>query len=412
MRKMQWFIFLLLFLIGCNQKRVTPANEDIIPVADNIENFEVLHLSDYATSIEYIPLETNDSVLIGKVGQIAYENGSFVVLNDAYPCFVFNENGSFRCNLGSRGEGPDDYQLIHSFDINPIDQTILMNAYYRKFFIYDMDGRLKKYVAYPAYPEDYLGMHTMCFSTDTFFSDVVSYSSVNYRGILFTPSADSSQVVKVYLTDTQMEKDGKGFSVRYEVAQMCRYGNEIRYFKVLNDTIFTIDRDMTMKKAYVLDLGRYGATPEWFLDNSKDRWGEYVWPGSIYESSKYLFMVFFLGKYAPESFEYIVRYSDGREVTKINSNVHGIYNKETGKLQFMLQPEKKKLGLKNDLDDGPSVIWPKYISTDGKLVTYCSAEEFLEHYERMENPSDRMKEIARKLKPDDNPVVMVVSLKE
>lgn len=402
----------ILFFTRCNENNTSCINAGVIKVANNLHKFQILNLSDYVSSIEYIPLETNDSVLIGEISQIAYEKGNIVILNSPYQCLIFNNDGSYRCCLGHQGEGPNEYLLIHSFDINPTNQAILMYAYYHKYFEYDMNGKLKRRVPYPAYPADYQATNAMYISVDTFFSDIVSYSSIHYKGIVFSSSSDSSKVIKTYPVNHPIEKENSSFSLTFEVARMCRSENSLFYYKVLNDTIFTIDSDMNLKKAYLFDMDKFKATPEWCLGYTKENSGDYVWPENLYVSSKYLFIDFFLAKYAPEPFEYIEKFGDGHEVKMISSEVKGIYNRETGELQFLLQPLKKKLGLKNDLDDGPVAIWPKYISTDGKLVTFCSAEEFLEYYESLDNPSEKIKKVVEGLKPDDNPVVIVASLKK
>lgn len=54
-----------LFLSCSSQEK--SKDKRIIPVADAIGTGEILNLSDYAKSVKYIPLETNDSVLIGRL---------------------------------------------------------------------------------------------------------------------------------------------------------------------------------------------------------------------------------------------------------------------------------------------------------------------------------------------------------
>lgn len=92
-------------------------------------------------------------------------------------------------------------------------------------------------------------------------------------------------------------------------------------------------------------------------------------------------------------------------------SVFALFNKDTGKLVLMNQPVKHKyLGFRNDLDGGPA-FWPKYISSKDEMVTWFMAEEFLEIYGQLPNPSPELKAVAEKLTPDDNPVLMVVQLK-
>ena len=45
------------------------------------------------------------------------------------------------------------------------------------------------------------------------------------------------------------------------------------------------------------------------------------------------------------------------------------------------------------------------------MVTWWTADEFLDIYGQLSNPSAELKSIAEKLNSDDNPVLMVVKLK-
>jgi len=62
----------------------------------------------------------------------------------------------------------------------------------------------------------------------------------------------------------------------------------------------------------------------------------------------------------------------------------------------MKQPIKGKLGFNNDIDGGP-VVWPHYVSSNNELVTYISTEEFLDYFDKIENPTPQMIEISKRL---------------
>ena len=72
-------------------------------------------------------------------------------------------------------------------------------------------------------------------------------------------------------------------------------------------------------------------------------------------------------------------------------NVYGFFDKLSGKLTLLNQPVKHKyLGFKNDMDGGPC-FWPKYVSSDNKMVAWFTASDFLDVYEQLENPSPTLK---------------------
>lgn len=71
-------IFIFLIFYSCQKKQVI-RDKTIIPVAEAVGTGEILNLSDYARSIEYISLETNDTVLIGDIQELIYERGHIVL---------------------------------------------------------------------------------------------------------------------------------------------------------------------------------------------------------------------------------------------------------------------------------------------------------------------------------------------
>ena len=62
--------FISILCSGCNKSE--NIDKVVIPVGAVVGTGSILNLSDYAESVEYIPLETNDSVLISKIDQIAF----------------------------------------------------------------------------------------------------------------------------------------------------------------------------------------------------------------------------------------------------------------------------------------------------------------------------------------------------
>jgi len=72
-------ILFTFLIVSCSNKKDTlPHN--IIPVASTVGNYKKLNLSEYATDIKYIPLETNDSVLVSDIIRIVYENGKILLI--------------------------------------------------------------------------------------------------------------------------------------------------------------------------------------------------------------------------------------------------------------------------------------------------------------------------------------------
>ena len=94
---MRFFIVGIISLfISCSTqyKRV---DKEIIPIGTIIGTGAILNLSDYAESVTYIPLETNDFSLIGEIYSFKRLDDKYVILDSWYQG---NENVYCSTNRG------------------------------------------------------------------------------------------------------------------------------------------------------------------------------------------------------------------------------------------------------------------------------------------------------------------------
>lgn len=275
--------------------------------------------------------------------------------------------------------------------------------------MYNLDGQFVRKIDYPEYPDTYSPWQTIALDSVTFFSNLTSIKHLYHRGMFF--GKDSTIPTFLFENYIDRELEGKMTWGGYETAYLWNSGDAVRYHRVLNDTVYAITPDRRVKPSFVFDYGKYKAEPVTLLTHGK--LGETIHiTGNICESSKYLFLTFDFHNNAPEKFKQERKdVRTGKTRVEEVRTVYGIFAKETGELQLLNQPIKhKQLGLRNDVDGGPC-FWPKYVSSEGEMVTWWGVEEFLEAYKQLTNPSAELKTLAEKLTPDDNPVLMVVTLK-
>ncbi len=413
---MKYLSLLIVCILCACSKDTKPTDKTIIPIADAVGTGEILNLSDYAESVKYIPLETNDSVLIASIGS-AYKQGNVYLVKNHQrgtkaQCFLFDKNGKFIRTIGKTGESPEEYTSIRSIDVRPNANTIFMD-HREKCLEYDRNGQVIKYIRMPECPDKMQHGETSSINDSTYLSLLTSPLHRYHKGILFNAKGEEIKLIPNYF-EREKSENGKGNWGSLD-GKSYRFNNQIRLWRSWDDTIFTINKNLDTEVVYRFDFGKHKVPMEW-MESIKEDYAnvDYVYPTTIYESTRYLFFDFQCGRNAPEKFEYELE-GVGQGIRSkrilVNVSVYGLFDKNKGQLTLLNQPVKHKyLGFRNDLDGGPA-FWPKYISSKDEMVTWFMAEEFLEIYEQLPAPSPELKAVAEKLSSDDNPVLMVVKLK-
>jgi len=407
-----FLVFFILLTCSCEHKKNTLPIK-VIPVASAVGNYNILNLSDYIAEIKYIPLETNNSALIGRIWHINFENEKILIESSfealTSNCFLFDDKGKFCCKIGDYGQGPNDYlDVRHTFIFD--NYIYIMDVIGNKLLIYNANGflvenkKLQINEITKKHNEYYMYHHIFPLKKDTFVMNVSSPYGYYPKAVLF--EANQSKIIKEYPNNVKIDKRQPGGTF-CEFGNMYRFKDDVRAYKAINDTIFTIDQSLDMKEAFIFESGKY-KLPLSFIEQKEPIASEnYIIPFEIFESFDYIFIDFDFGNFAPEPYEIINKV--GMSVAQ--THVYGVFKKNTGEITLMKQPIKGKLGFRNDVDNGP-VLWPQYISSNNELVTYISVEDFLDYYDKIETPTPQMIEIAKNAEMDDNPIVIIAKLKK
>lgn len=109
--------------------------------------------SSFVDSISYIPLETRDDCLIGKIQDIIISDSIIFVLNkEQNTIFLFNQFGKYLRKINKVGSGPGEYTIINQMAYNAKRQSISLAS--SKIIEYDLFGNLKKEFEAPFYVSD------------------------------------------------------------------------------------------------------------------------------------------------------------------------------------------------------------------------------------------------------------------
>ncbi|MDP3437799.1 MAG: 6-bladed beta-propeller, partial [Bacteroidales bacterium] len=146
-------LFLWSLLISCksvvnNQPGTTP----VIDLASSVGGGRVVNLSDIATDVRYVKLETSDSSLIGMFPRVFYENERIYVLS-VRVIKVFDKNGKFLFKFDRRGRGAQEYQMASDTRVMSKTGEIIVRsnapAQSNYLLFYDREGSFTKKIVIP-----------------------------------------------------------------------------------------------------------------------------------------------------------------------------------------------------------------------------------------------------------------------
>lgn len=145
---MLYKIFLLLstFLVAActGETRSEQVSVDLLKLDTDSLNYSV-----FADAVEYIPLETNGSCLIGTVSDVQItKNRVFVLDKRMQTIWMFDKQGKYRGKLFKQGNGPGEYANVRQFEFHEqTGELAVLDMWTNKILFYDLNGNFIKAIA-------------------------------------------------------------------------------------------------------------------------------------------------------------------------------------------------------------------------------------------------------------------------
>ena len=175
---MRYLIVIVCILVGCSTKPTSisttePTNDSVKDVRkdpviiDITKTPEKILVLEKIANIEYIPLETNDSTLVNRSRPDVVSDRYIIYQNNNGQILVFNRKGKSLYSFNRRGGGPEEYSTIYGSIIldEEKDELFVEDIHKAKIFVYSIDGQFKRKLALPKkffpdclmnYDKDYL----------------------------------------------------------------------------------------------------------------------------------------------------------------------------------------------------------------------------------------------------------------
>jgi hypothetical protein len=369
-----------------------------IPFAEIVNHPQEISLSSIASKVNYIPLETSTRSLVGEIIEICLTKDYIFIQHRRSPLLMqFDRNGKFIRNIGKTGKGPGEYTLIRCFSIDEKNRIVFIQENWRKEILqYSFDGM---YLGSLRYNDEFVKIAFAGKEEFVCFKEPVRGSEKYVFNIL--KADEVLPLVKNYcFWDFQAPFEyGRFYSGR---KTFYKYNDQLHLKGWYNDTIYKYNAGK-VKPTIHIDLKEH-KLPD---DLRPERVGariissQYHWT-SVSESNRFVFIYY--SSYDPPQ---------GQKAL-INGLVY--YDKKSNQ-GYALQPSSDYTGFENDLDNGPA--FKPFFTNDSISLCFIEAPDFMEAISSAKHSvsSDRAAENQAEnkfphVRENDNPILMVVKLKE
>jgi len=193
--------------------------------------------------IEFVPLQTEDSTIIGNIQKIKFYHNRFYILDKFKVFSVFNRKGKLLFSLQARGKGKNEQLEIRDFCILENGAICLLD--YLKYYEYDSTGKYIKQINFKT--ETPINPTSFHISPDSYFL----YEQLN------TVDADGYALVIKSINNSSEKKYFKYKNASVSINRFIQSNTDVIIPPITGgDTIFQIiDNDILPK--YVISFTDY-----------------------------------------------------------------------------------------------------------------------------------------------------------
>lgn len=247
--KYVYLVLLLILFCNCSSKKEEHRGcLASISLAD-LSFDKSLRLSNFASSVEAIPLETTDESLIGEIRKVIYRNGLYYLrVTNGFTnsrILVFSRTGHFLFKIDKQGQGKGEYIDMGDFILTPRSNIKVLS--WSKIVTYDSLG-------------NYLHESPMSYYAD----DAIAYDN----GYLITHTTLGPKNRKLLVAFTNEDKKIALFFNRsrleankllyfHGLNAFSRCGNQVYFHYSLCDTIYSVASIDHVSPTFYLDFGKY-----------------------------------------------------------------------------------------------------------------------------------------------------------
>ncbi len=366
-----------LVVLGSCAKTVKNKQDEICidKFSSRSEEINIKEIADY---IDYIQLESTPESLIGRINKIQIKDHKIYVFDDMnHSLLVFDISGKFVRKMGNKGQGPGEYVEIHDFALS--DSVVLvLDLMQRKMILYDTLGR---FISEKYNPHNAIGRIAFC--------NGLPVGQCNYPDFVYNDG------FRISIFDRNLDLVANVLKTEHEIdgafAEQMNMSHALSSFANVDDTLtFWEYRDDVIYQ--IIDKKRVVAKTKLLYKNpvtTEDSWSERTDGRNeiekVLETKNYIFLFGWYG----------------------GGYCRFVYLKET-RTGFNMGMD----GFKNNT--GPN-FFPINVTESGQPFQSLSVDAYKTQLEENQTSTEhldpKLQSLLRTCDFDDNPCIMLVTLK-
>lgn len=378
-----------------------PATFFLIKYESLLKKKETITLSQIASNIEYIQLETKDECLLWGGLKKYFFTDNFIFITNKDHILKFTRDGKFIKKIGAPGRGPGEIDLIVTMSVLPDKKLIIVQTNVgRKLLYYNFDGDFIKTVTFTSFVP-----YVKILRDGKYLTHDEGGSGRNkYTFALVNEKMDTLSSVKntKHWVYTQSSMIGIGFP---QFESYFESGGK-NYFKTMyNDTVFTVSADKIIP-AYFIDMGKYKLPDELRP--------EMLGPESIQKFNDKRADYYFANVFQAADKLFLTTYSYGK-----NPQYCHLFNTQSKTGGTLLNKSGTSTGFANDWDAGLD-FWPVGRINDRQVFMPINIISIQKEIDRIKATKEsikfpeKQKQLVKMISESDpfnNPVLMILTLK-
>ena len=387
-------ILLIILLCSCGRSKYQAKVDELIKI-DLLSDADMTlsNLSEIASDIQYIPLQTIDSSLISRIDKVVIQGDKIYVNNRGTDIICFDKIGSFVGRLSKVGRGPGEYTWIQDFDISSDSKKLILLSN-GKVLLYNVNGDEYTFSKSLDLYEGVLKISFIPGTDNIIVSNGPWFGNETSLNLVINLDRDTLLLKQ---NCYKYEKLGSGMRATNDAIQY-KLGDKVCFKEGFSDTIFYVNNKLDQLVPHLI-LDSQGTVPppkvRGDMEYAKAHAGDFSSVAVAYEVPRYIF--------------YYYMYKSMRH--KI------IYDKVSNR--------KYELALENalvdDLNGGPNLDLNMqnctgryfYVSIDAiKLKRHFQSDYYSNAAVKDLQKKVKLKGIADSVKETDNPLLIIVTPKD